>query len=240
MNHAELQGVLTTINVQVPLRSEGRTTDHGELYCIVHLLSSLPEGYWTFPLELLHSDRPDFQLRTHGRSIGVECVEAVPFNEAKRAKLREQGHGASIHFLQRATVDDPVVGSRQMKAELLREVRRERGEDSGDEADDGDGWVGDSAEREWADVVLHFARQKMDVANNPGFQLHEENWLLIYDNWPLPHLNPRKAADLFLAHPEAQSILQRFSRVFVMDGSRIWEFSNRAALHALVKSHDSD
>lgn len=74
----ELHRKIGKLRVAVPLRSEGRTSQHVEIYAIAHLMATLSPDYWKFPIELIHRDRPDFLLRTRGRNIGIEHVEAVP------------------------------------------------------------------------------------------------------------------------------------------------------------------
>ena len=142
------------------------------------------------------------------------------------ARLREEGHGPDVHYLRHASLHEPV----RRRDETIAEIEA-------DEA--GDGWVGDSAEREWAEAVAHYALGKIDRANQPGFESFDETWLVMYDNWPLPAVDPRKSAAFLLERPEMTTVLQRFRRVFVMDDRRLWEFSNDAALHVLHKPHRS-
>lgn len=218
----DLRDWLCRTNFDVPLRSEGRTKDHVEPYAIGYLLATLSPHYFKFPIELVHRERPDFLLRTRGRTIGIEHVEVVPQNEAWMAKLREEGHGPDVHFLRHAAVGETV----KPRAETIREI----------EADDsGDGWVGDSAEKEWAEAVAHHALAKVERASQPGIETLDETWLLMYDNWPLPAVDPRKAAAYFLARDEAAAVLERFERVLVMDDQRLWEFGTSATFHRLRK-----
>jgi len=103
---AELQSSLMALDISVPERSRGRQTHHAERYCIVHLLSSLGSGRLTFPLVVLHRDRPDFVLSMPNGNIGIEHTEAVPENVARSEVLREQRHGhkpISLHMLCQAS-----------------------------------------------------------------------------------------------------------------------------------------
>ena len=222
----DLRVRLTGIDIEVPPRHEGRTTPQVERYDMVHLLATLPSHRWTYPLTVTHGDRPDFLLVDgDGRQIALECVEAVPENEAKKAFLRGRGHGPEMHFIGHAEPGEP----RRSTKRLLKEI----------EADDaGDGWAGDSVEREWANAVAHFATEKARSVRKDGYERGDETWLLMYDNWPLPHVKPETAASYFVAHPAVAEIFGSFGRVFVMDGQGVWEFS--AGLweyHALKRPH---
>lgn len=62
-NTRELRAALAAIDTDVPLRSERRTKQHTERYACVHLLATLPETMWTFPLQVVHGDRPDFVVQ---------------------------------------------------------------------------------------------------------------------------------------------------------------------------------
>lgn len=218
----ELQELLRQMDVSVPLRSDGRTKGHVEIYAIAHLLASLSPDYFRFPIEVVHRERPDFILRTRGNNIGVEHVEVIPKNEAWMARLREEGHGPDVHFVRHAAIDEPV----KSRDETIEEIEA-------DEA--GDGWTGDSAEKEWAEAMLHHALLKVDRLGQPGFEQFDETWLLMYDNWPLPVIDPRKAAAFLLAHSQMSTVLERFRRVLVMDGQRVWEFTRQGAFHPLAR-----
>ena len=143
------------------------------------------------------------------------------------ARLREDGRGPDVHFVRHAALDEPQLKRKQ----ALQEI---------EDDDPGDGWVGDSAEREWAQAMAHFASGKVVVAGKPGYESFDETWLLIYDNWPVPNNDPRTSASYLLEQPSMSAILERFSRLFIMDGARVWEFSGgAAAFHVLRRVRTS-
>ncbi|KIL05685.1 hypothetical protein QX25_06690 [Stutzerimonas stutzeri] len=90
---AELRTKLAELDIDVPARSEGRRNHHAERYCIAHLLATLPAERLSFPLTLVHSDKPDFVLTMSGTEVGIEHTEAVPENVARANFLREKGLG---------------------------------------------------------------------------------------------------------------------------------------------------
>lgn len=208
----ELRRLISQLNIEVPLRTEGRRSEHVERYAIVHLLLSIPASRFQFPLLVDHGDRPDFLITDGQKRIAIEHVEAITTNEAKKSALREQGDDSRGHFVSHST---PGEGERSTKR-LLKEI----------EADEpGDGWVGDSPEREWADAMAYFALGKAGSVTLPGYDRGDETWLLIYDNWPVPHVVPDTAARYFLTDSRLPAIFAVFGRVYVLNGVRMWEFT---------------
>ncbi|WP_386066857.1 hypothetical protein ACFJIW_20440 [Tahibacter sp. UC22_41] len=212
-----LRDAIAKLDIAVPLRTEGRKTAHVERYAIAHLVASAAFSDVRFPLKLFHQDRPDFLIEEHGgRRIAIEQVEAIPENEAKRAALRELEEDEGVHFIQHAEPGEEKRSTEQLR----REIRN-------DEA--GDGWVGDSAEREWAAAMIHFASVKLRLIGKDGYDRGDETWLLIYDNWPAPVIKPELAARYFTQHPALAEIFKGFGRILVLDDHGIWEFSANGA-----------
>jgi hypothetical protein len=87
-----------------------------------------------------------------------------------------------------------------------------------------DGWAGDSPEREWAAAMLAAFTRKIAVAGKPGFQLFDRNWVLVYDNWPLPAVEDHKAA-AHLAQAIRTASLSPFDAFFVEYEKEIWYFT---------------
>lgn len=213
-NESELLNALRKIDVQVPLRSEGRTTENVERYAIVHLLSTLAkESAITYPVTLVHRDKPDFLFSMSQKRIGIEHTEAVPQNEAQKAFLREKGHGPDVHFVSRHKPGESEKKAKQ----LIKEI-------DADEA--GDGWVGDSVELEWADAINHFVLEKKIKIAKDGFDRYDENWLLVYDNWPLPAVNREKAARILLPVLLDGGGFEEFNLIFAMSDKHLVEFSS--------------
>ncbi len=86
-----------------------------------------------------------------------------------------------------------------------------------------DGWEGDAPEREWAEAMLYVLTQKSQSFSKPGYRLFPTNWLLIYDNWPVPVELPEAATRLteLLKEPGVQP---SFHRVFVESDKTICDF----------------
>lgn len=114
-------------------------------------------------------------------------------------------------FLQRFRPGEP-----QRSAEEIDKMARG--------ADAGDGWAGDAPEREWAEAMLHFAMRKAENLSKPGYERFEVNWLLVYDNWPLPAVEESTAAAYFVQRLSAMGAKLPFDRMFVECEHSIWQF----------------
>ena len=197
----------------VPGRGKGRTADHTELFSLALLLGNpVLESDLSFPLEVIHRDRPDFLIRMPDREIGIEHVEAVSQNEAMIASLREQGYGPECHFIRRSVPGEPLLTREQ----AIREIEADK---------PGPPWCGDSPEREWAEAIAYFVKQKLERMRKPSFQTFDENWLLVYDNWRVPAPDPNESLAAFLGHPDAASLHGAVDRLYVVDDQYLWELS---------------
>lgn len=211
---SDLLSALSDIDVSVPRRSEGRTKEHTERYAIAHLLSTLSRnGVLAYPLCLVRRERPDFLLTLGTMQIGIEHTEAVPQNEAHKTVLREKVNGPDVFF-----ISHHQAGERKKSTkELVGEIETNQA---------GDGWAGDSVEREWASAMFHFIEQKVATLRKDGFTKFEQNWLLIYDNWPLPAVDRHNAADFLQQLIDESSILNEFARIDIITGKYVLNVSN--------------
>lgn len=217
-----LRSELGRLDIAVSARSLGRSTKQVERYSIAHLLATISAARLTFPLTVTHSDKPDFVLSMPSGTVGIEHTEAVPENVARGEFLREKGLGPEVYFTLRATPGEP----RKSAAELREEI----------EADEpGSGWAGDSAEREWATAMAHFVIKKISKATAPDFARHPENWLMIYDNWPLPHIDFAKAASLLYPLLREIKAFATFDAIFVMDDQQMCELRDSPIVYGVVE-----
>jgi hypothetical protein len=224
---ADLREKLAFLNIEVSPRSAGRTTKQAELFSIAHLLSSLPSERFSFPLSVEHADRPDFVVTSNDQSIGIELTEAVPENVARASALRESGVGPKVFFVPRARPGEPPKST----AALKEEIKMSR---------PGPPWVGDAPEREWAEAMLHFANIKVAKAKQEGFDMYPLNWLLIYDNWPLPSVHYVKASSMLAMKFNDAATHATFDRVFVLGSRFLCEFANRVDLHEVLSPNAED
>ena len=87
----ELFAALRSIDISVPLRTEGRTTHHAEVWTVCRLLSTLAQAQrLSFPMSLRHRDRPDFLIAAGATKVGVEVTEAISEQYAAYSALAER------------------------------------------------------------------------------------------------------------------------------------------------------
>jgi hypothetical protein len=213
-SYSELLRVLAEIDISVPRRSEGRTKEHTERYAIAHLLSALVgKDRISYPLCLIQRERPDFLLTLDTEQIGIEHTEAVPQNEAHRTVLREKGNGPDVFFISHHQPGEPKKSAK----ELIEEIEANHA---------GDGWAGDSVEREWADAMFHFIKQKVATLRKDEFERFEQDWLLIYDNWSLPALDRRKATPFLHKLVNEREVLHEVARIYIITGQYLCQVAS--------------
>jgi len=209
---SELIGLLTGLDISVPRRTKGRTTEHTERYSIAHLLSALVgKDRIYYPLNLTKRERPDFLLTLDGMKVGIEHTEAVPSNVAHKDALRGQGNVSKPLFIQHHQPGEEKKSTKELKKEI--------------EANDpGDGWVGDKPERALADAIIYFIDKKIVTMQKDGFEKFEQNWLLIYDNCRLPMVDRNEAMRLVQKRIIEEKARQEFDRIYVITGQYLCEF----------------
>ena len=94
INSSDLMKQLSSIDISVPLRSEGRTKGHCERWSICRWLSTYPD--LNFPLILTHRDKPDFCLNIGNQEIGIEHTEAIPEDYAHACVISEKRNDETV------------------------------------------------------------------------------------------------------------------------------------------------
>lgn len=222
---AELSASLAALDIDVPPRAEGRKTHHVERYCVAHLLATLPTERLSFPLTLTHSDKPDFILAMAAADVGIEHTEAVPENIARADHLRaKEGLGKDVYFIPHAAPGEPK--------KTAEELRHEIGAD-----EPGLFWCGDSPERQWAEAMAYYIKEKIPKAMAPGFVRYPANWLIVYDNWPLPAVDYFRGATFLAPRLIEMSAFAVFDSIFVHNDSKMCEFQDASPIfHSMVRS----
>ncbi|NVJ67390.1 MAG: hypothetical protein HWE16_12960 [Gammaproteobacteria bacterium] len=225
---AELANLLIDADTHVPKRAEGRTKQHVEYYAITHLLSALLNtNHLSYPLELVQRERPDFLLKINGYEVGIEHTEAIPQNEAHKAVLRDTVDSSSdTYFISRHKPNEPKKSSKKLIEEIHNNLPSS-------------GWLGDSVEQDWAEAIFYFVQRKINSLKKTGFDKFAQNWLLIYDNWPLPSIE-YEISSQFL-HKKLLNIncFESFNNVFVLSGKCIYEFSSNSYMKREIATIDS-
>ena len=146
---ALLRSALQSIDITVPLRTEGRKTGHTERWIICRLLSTLDkEQRLRFPLSVRHRDKPDFAVVHDSFNVGVEATEAISQQYAAYSALAEREFPDVLlepgHFR---------WGSPKRSPDEMRELLG-RGRLTASP------WVGDRPEREWAQYMETVVSQR--------------------------------------------------------------------------------
>lgn len=207
-NRADLCSVLRGTDISVPLRTEGRTTAHTEMWAICRLLATLANSdLVSYPVSVEHSDRPDFQIQFGATEVGIEVTEAVSEQYAAYSALAEREFPGVFlepgHFR---------WGSPNLSVDKMRSLLRQSQLSASP-------WVGDYAEREWASYMQSAIESKLIKLAKPGFHHFSENWLSIYDNLPLCHIHLEKAIAFLLPTLAAYwSKRPSFSAIYIEHG----------------------
>lgn len=212
----ELCAILQSIDISVPLRTEGRTTEHTEIWTICRLIATLAKSNLvSYPVSIQHRDRPDFQFQFGETQIGIEVTEAISEQYAAYSALAEREFPNAFlepgHFR---------WGSPKLSIEEMRNLLQQSHLSSPP-------WIGDRAEREWAIFMLSVIESKLKKLAKPGFSHFSENWLSIYDNIPMCHIDLEKAVSFL------QSALvpfwtwnPKFNAIYIEHGKVVLRLSN--------------
>jgi len=224
-----LLSVLSRVDISVPGRSKGRKTKHTEIWMICHLLSTLAHNErLSYPVSVVHRDRPDFLVRNGNREIGVEATEGITPEFAKYSALAHRQFPNALLEPGHFRPDDPPSTDEE-NCKLLSQNQLTS-----------DGWAGDAAEQEWAEHIRKIVDNKLAKLLRDDFQKYDENWLYVYDNLPLPRVDLDEAIEFLRPSLEPQwSRRPNFDSLFVECGSEIVHItknhSERLQLHDLRK-----
>lgn len=204
-----------------------RPTERIDLDVLLKCLNAL-DGLETTSIE--KSEKPDFIITCANRTIGVEHTRAV-YQEVVRA--------GKLHFTKCPNL---VADFTDLKD---RQARRSNEEILASMLSPVGSWrKTDEANSEWKQKIASRLRSKRDRLNQPGYQLFDENWLLIHDFPPLPawseteHWAGSYLKGLFSETPD---VSKDFDIVFVHSGQYLFRWkehelglADRAIVRALT------
>jgi hypothetical protein len=221
----ELLAALRSIDISVPLRTEGRTTHHAETWTICRLLSTLAEAHrLSFPVSLCHRDRPDFLLAAGATRVGVEVTEAISEQYAAYSALAERKFPDVLLEPGHFRWDAPKLSVEEMR-KLLRQTKLSAKP-----------WMGDRPEQEWALFIKSVVDAKLTKLAKPEFEKFDQNWLSIYDNLPLPNVHLEKG--IHFLRPllqERWSDSPSFDTIYIEHGPVIAEISMTETNHLVLQ-----
>ena len=216
-----LVAALESVSVDVPGRTEGRTTEHTEKSVICHLLSTLAHAdVLDYPLSLLHIDKPDFILEMNKIQCGIEITESIPPDYAKCCAMAERENPGAVIDMSLFKWGSPDKTTEELRSILNSSTLT------------GDGWSGHSVEEEWAQHINDAISTKLGKLNNSGYKEFPEYWLCIYDNLPLPNVHVTRATNILLSeYSTTWEGSRKFARIFIERGPIIVAISNGMAIN---------
>lgn len=216
---------LRGIDLTVPGRTQGRTTDHAETWIACRLLSTLAQtDRLRFPVTVIHRDRPDILIQSGNVNIGVEITEAIAPDYAAYCALADREFPSKLLEPGHFRWGTPPL-SVEEKRDLLRQSKMTS-----------DGWVGNRPEQEWALFIQSLVEKKLKKLTNNGFEKFDVNWLSVYDNLPLPNVQLEHA--IALLQPLLESMWHRipcFDALFIERGHVIAEITPQGSTHLLLR-----
>ena len=209
----QLRHAITSLAIDVPERDAGRTSAHCEQWQIQRLLQTLLRaGELHPPVRLMKRESPDFLLSTATHSEGIEATEAI-----------NRDYVAAVMH-PNARRQNSVVDPSLYKWGTAGRPRQQIANEAARKELTGNGWVGDSVEREFAAMVADIVEGKSAKLRD-CYERFDRDSLLIYQNQTLPCLNikiARRLAETTVA-PFLNS--SGFDYVYVDDGENILEFT---------------
>jgi hypothetical protein len=184
-----------------------------EVYAISRLLGRVPE-LSKAPVQVIHREEPDFEVRSGTVTFGIEHTEMIPRAAAWRRRIRADmvSDGEQLPSWQ---YTKPALPNATLptRSEIEDEIRTNPM---------GPGWEGDSVEVQWSSALLAVVIDKVSTARR--YERFDANWLLIYDNWPAPVLCRSVAGPMTLAQLNDAGAFATFESILVLDDRRLARF----------------
>jgi hypothetical protein len=183
-----------------------------EAYQLEILLTRITTLGYSVPSGVTESERPDFFVTIDGHRIGIETTESVYQEYVRGSKLQSKPYRDMTHLQDR--------DRRRPNDELLFDMLNLNSE-----------WKdSEQVMRDWRDKVASTLERKRAKLAKPGFQLFDQNWLLICDM-------PGLADDMFTydrACCHAAAIFEApfagspdFDTVFVLSGRYLFRWDQQ-------------
>ena len=220
------------IDINVPLRSQGRRAEHTERYSIVSILKIFYElKYLTFPFKLIHRDKPDFVIENCFSKIGIEFTESVPEQLARAEYLLE------IHF-PNGILEPEFFGwnsPTRNNSEILKILKKSQ------KALYGDPSFGKSIENKWIYGISDCITFKTEKLNKRDFSKYDTNLLLIYDNQVKSTIDKKYISNKlrnFLSQYYLSSFKIKFDKIFIESGDYIYilDYKSESKINILLKN----
>lgn len=217
-SESDLLNYLRLQDMTFPTRTQKNRKYCIEKWGICRLLATWAKNnYLTYPLKLIHRDRPDFLLSFSQRKNGIEFSEAISQNEAGIDALAEQMGKDVRLFSDLFNRGTPRFNASKKKEIILNQPSP------------GPGYGDDGIEREWALNVADSINDKTKDFKKSEFQKFDINWLFIYSNL---HVFPRE--------------IKRAMKYLLSELENYWSTKNRydalciETINQLVEIHEGN
>ena len=163
--------ILSILDVSLPPLGLGRTKDNDERFAICMLLSTLAKAKeLTFPLQLTHYDKPDFQLTSGAETIGIEVTYARNQNQSHFKALMNRSDQQKFYSTN-VFSPDRSLSNDEIKELVTHEVA-------------GFPLMGDESYRNWAKYVSRSVQEKSNDFNKLEFRKFSKNCLCLIVDTP--------------------------------------------------------
>lgn len=165
------------------------TAVHESLSIAIYLISLSKISTLSFPITITKRESPDFLYSDSNINIGIEhSISTIEQYKIALKELSKMPVGSNLELsfyspFNRVKNKNSSIGIRQPNEKLI-----------------GLGYHGDSAEREWAEIISTSISKKTKLLNKEFFRKYDYNELIIEDESPV---------DFILEFDEAISLLKK-------------------------------
>ncbi len=148
-----------------------------EFFCLyIFLVGSFKLKKLTYPIKITSRESPDFTIsyKNQNKEIGFEHTKAT-LESFKIAESEAQKYPEGS-FIELCCYSPFVkIPKKQSDIGIVPPVDSLKGE----------GWKGNQVEHEWAEIILNAIKKKIELLNQPLFEVKKENDLFIEDDSPV-------------------------------------------------------
>ena len=160
------------IDCSVPLRTEGRISDHRERYSLkIYMEKRADMDNLMYPVTVMKHETPDFIITQEDHiPRGLEHSEATTEAFQQISTRFESSPKDSL-------LEVSYFSERKRSRKYYNQAIKEPGQDLNGLPSYGDAW-----EKEWVDIVINVINSKTEKLNKPSYTKCDTHELMIYDN----------------------------------------------------------
>lgn len=174
-------------DISVGDQNERPISEQKEIWIVFHTLATLiKEDFFGCPVTVTKRERPDFLLTMPKERIGIEVTAASHNGFEELKAIADKNTNDNLLDIGHFKYDSPKLSKKQKHAILDQENISSSG------------WVGNAPEREWAQFISDRIQIKLKKLESPTFEKFERNFLVVYDNLPLPNVDLDEALQILI------------------------------------------